>query len=77
MDLLETLTQTFIEDITNIKNICAYLLVGVIVTFLLEISIRKNNMDLTHAERFWMITGWPLMSVIFIYHFFKGLFGDD
>lgn len=55
--------------------IAQYLLVGTIVSFLLENTIRSAQMDVTFGERLWMITLWPVMVVVFIYNFFKGFFG--
>ena len=57
--------------------IAQYLLVGTIVSFLLEHTIRSAQMDVTFGERLWMITLWPVMVVVFVYNFIKGLLGRD
>ena len=57
--------------------IAQYLLVGTIVSFLLEHTIRSVQMDVTFGERLWMITLWPVMVVVFIYNFVKGFLGKN
>ena len=57
--------------------IAQYLLVGTIVSFLLEHTIRSVQMDVTFGERLWMITLWPVMVVVFIYNFIKGFLNRD
>ena len=52
--------------------ITQYLLVGTIVSFLIEHVIRWAQMDVTFGERLWMITLWPIMVVIFIVNYIKG-----
>ena len=54
--------------------VAQYLLVGVVIAFILEAIIRWTGQEVTHLERFQMIVGWPIMTVIFIYNFFKGMF---
>ena len=56
-----------------ITLIAQYLLVGVVVACLLEAVVRWTGQDINGAERVWMIVGWPLMAIVFIYNFFKGL----
>jgi ABC-type sugar transport system permease subunit len=53
--------------------IAQYLLVGVVIACLLEAVVRWTGQDIKGAERVWMIVGWPLMAVVFIYNFFKGM----
>lgn len=77
MNLLEILTQTFIEDITSFKTVCTYVLVGVISSAFLEGSIRKVGIDVNWADRFWIVIGWPIALITFIYHFIKGFLGND
>lgn len=57
--------------------ICLYLLVGTIVGFLLERTIRWTGEEISGIERFWLITGWPLMLLVFVYYFIVGIFGSD
>ena len=54
--------------------IAQYLLVGVVISLLIELVIRWTGQEVTHLERFQMIVGWPIMTIIFIYNFFKGMF---
>lgn len=79
MNLIETLTQAFIHDITDPQTVCGYFLIGVITAAFLEGAIIKAGMNMTWMDRFWVILGWPLALTIFIYNFFKaffkGLFG--
>ena len=62
---------------TMILLIAQYLLVGTIVSFLLEHIIRSAQMDVTFGERLWMITLWPVTVVVFIYNFIKGFLSRD
>ena len=57
--------------------ICLYLLVGTSVGFFLERMIRWVEEDVSGIERFWLITCWPLMILIFMYYFLVGIFGSD
>lgn len=57
--------------------ICLYLLAGTIVGFFLERMIRWVEEDVSGIERFWLITCWPLMILIFMYYFLVGIFGSD
>ena len=77
MNLLEMLTQAFIEDITSFKTVCTYVLIGVISSAFLEGNIRRVGIDVNWADRFWIVIGWPIALITFIYHFLKGLFGND
>jgi len=51
-----------------------YLLIGTIVGLLLETMVRISYNSVNMYERFWLITLWPLMLLIFLYYFFKHLF---
>jgi len=51
-----------------------YLFIGTIVGLFLETMIRMDNNYVSMYERFWVITLWPLMLMIFIYYFLKHLF---
>tara|TARA_B100000035_G_scaffold270259_1_gene244505 strand:+ start:1160 stop:1339 length:180 start_codon:yes stop_codon:yes gene_type:complete len=53
-----------------------YLLVGLIISFLLEHIIRAMDNDVSGKERYAMIVLWPIMTIIFIYYFIKGLLED-
>ena len=46
--------------------ICLYLLVGTIIGFLMEEMFRWADEDVSGIERFWLVTLWPLMILIFI-----------
>jgi len=51
-----------------------YLFIGTIVSLLLETMVRMSYNSVNMYERFWLITLWPLMLLIFLYYFFKHLF---
>lgn len=51
-----------------------YLFIGMIVGLLLETMVRMSYNSVNMYERFWLITLWPLMLLIFLYYFFKHLF---
>jgi len=51
-----------------------YLLIGTIVGLFLETMVRISYNSVNMYERFWLITLWPLMLMIFMYYFFKHLF---
>ena len=51
-----------------------YLLIGTIVGLFLETMVRISYNSVNMYERFWFITLWPLMLMIFMYYFFKHLF---
>ena len=53
-----------------------YLLVGLVIAFVLEHVIRWTDQDVSHIERFQMIVLWPIMTIVFIYNFLKGMFGS-
>jgi hypothetical protein len=47
-----------------------YLLIGIVVGLLLELVIQKyTEFKLKPLERFFLITVWPVMALIFIYNF--------
>ena len=56
--------------------IAQYLLVGTVLGFLIEFVIRNTGYDVDGQERIWLIVLWPLMLIIFIIYFIKGLFED-
>lgn len=60
-----------------LELICLYLLVGTIVGFFLERTIRWTGESISGIERFWLITCWPFMILIFMYYFLVGMFGSD
>ena len=66
--IIETFTLTFYAT---------YLLIGTIVGFLLEITIRNTGNEVTGRERLSLICGWPVMGMVFIYHFIKGFLSND
>lgn len=51
-----------------------YLFIGTIVGLFLETTIRMSSQSVNMSERFWFITLWPLMLLIFLYYFFKHIF---
>jgi hypothetical protein len=53
-----------------------YLLAGLIISFLLEHVIRATDQDVNGKERYAMVVLWPLMIIVFIIYFIKGLFED-
>ena len=53
--------------------IAQYLLAGVVIALLLEIVIRWTDQEVTSLERVTMITAWPLMALVFVYNFIKGM----
>lgn len=53
--------------------IAQYLLVGLVVTFMLEHLIRSTYNEVTNGERYFMVILWPIMLLAFIIYFIKGL----
>ena len=51
-----------------------YLFIGTIVGLFLETTIRISSQSVNMSERYWMITLWPIMLLIFLYYFFKHMF---
>ena len=51
-----------------------YFFIGTIVGLFLETTIRMSSQSVNMSERFWFITLWPLMILIFLYYFFKHIF---
>lgn len=51
-----------------------YLFIGTIVGLMLETMVRMSYNSVNMYERFWLITLWPIMLLIFLYYFFKHLF---
>ena len=62
---------------TMITNVLYYFLIGIFTSFILEKLIRESGEEVDWSERFWMITLWPIMDIIFIYHFIKAFFDGD
>jgi len=56
--------------------ITQYLLAGTVLGFLIESVVRNTGHDVDRQERIWLIVLWPLMLIIFIIYFIKGLFED-
>ena len=50
-----------------------YFLIGVAVGLILELVIQKyTNFEVKPLERFFLVTVWPVMALIFIYNFIIG-----
>ena len=45
--------------------VAQYLLVGVVISLLIELIIRWTGQEVTHLERFQMIIGWPIMLTLY------------
>jgi len=60
-----------------LNTIWIYLLIGTIVGLVIEYIIRWTDNEVNGIERFWLITVWPLMVLIFVYYFLRSLFGID
>jgi len=60
-----------------IQLISLYLLAGTFVGLLLERAVRRNGDDVSGWERLWVITLWPIMGSIFLFHFIKAFFGNE
>ena len=52
-------------------NILLYLLAGTVFSFIVEVITRAKGEDFTSQERFSIITFWPIMMLIFTFHFIK------
>ena len=47
-----------------------YFLIGTVIGLLLELVIQKyTKFKIKPLERFFLIAGWPIMALIFIYNF--------
>jgi len=60
-----------------ITLICLYLLIGTVSSFLIEVAMQwatNNEMSFTMAERSVSIIIWPITTLVFVYHFIKGMF---
>jgi len=55
------------------QEVIFYLLIGVILSFGIELLVRLTNDSFTMQERIMFITLWPIMGGIFLYHFIKEL----
>ena len=66
-------TQKFIRifgENTYTMILLTYFLLGVLSGFLIELSIHKlTDFKVGHLERFFLITVWPIMVIIWIYNF--------
>lgn len=51
-----------------------YLLIGTIVGFLLEATVRAVGEYFSWGERASVIILWPIMFITFMYNFIKGMF---
>jgi len=54
-----------------------YLLAGLVISFVIEHVIRWSGNDVNLGERFWMIGLWPIMIVVFLVYFVKGILDKD
>ena len=54
--------------------VAQYLLVGLVIALCLELFIRAIGEEVGHLERIQLIVAWPLMALVFVYNFIKGLF---
>ena len=56
-----------------------YLMIGVVVGLILDM-LNRNNPDesnrLNNKERIWILLFWPVMALVFVYHFIKAWFYD-
>ena len=53
-----------------IMILLTYFLLGVVSGFLIELSIhRLTDYKVGHLERFFLITLWPIMVIVWIYNF--------
>jgi NhaP-type Na+/H+ or K+/H+ antiporter len=55
------------------QEVIFYLLVGAVISFVIEWLARFSDDNLTMGERALFITLWPIMGGIFLYHFIKEL----
>ena len=67
----------FIIETLTLKFYACYLLIGTVAGLFLETVIRATDQEVTNWERASLICGWPVHCGIFIYHFVKGIFGND
>ena len=51
-----------------------YLFIGTIVGLFIETMIRVSGNKINSPERFWLITTWPFMLLVFVYYFFIHIF---
>ena len=51
-----------------------YLLAGTFVGFCLESAVRWTNQEVSMGERLQLIFLWPVMALIFIVQFIRGMF---
>ena len=70
------MSEFIIENLT-LRFYATYLLIGTGVGLLLEMAVRATGGDVSGRERVSLICGWPVMGLIFVYHFIKGFFNND
>tara|TARA_B100001564_G_C20104997_1_gene430943 strand:+ start:193 stop:369 length:177 start_codon:yes stop_codon:yes gene_type:complete len=51
-----------------------YLLVGTAVAFFLELVVRAVDFQVSVGERAVLIILWPIMLLVFLFNFIRGLF---
>ena len=53
---------------------CLYLLIGCPIALVLDLAVINHDpeQEFTLSEKFMCIGLWPVMSVVFAYHFVKG-----
>ena len=61
-----SLIELFINDITNIRTVCNYFTLGIVVAVILENPIQKSGITMNYLDRLWVVLGWPLWLIIFI-----------
>jgi|VirMetMinimDraft_7_1064189.scaffolds.fasta_scaffold02982_2 hypothetical protein len=61
-----SLIELFINDITNIRTVCIYFTLGIVVAVILENPIQKSGITMNYLDRLWVVLGWPLWLIIFI-----------
>ena len=57
-----------------IQYIAYYLVLGLVPSLLLELACRKTGFDISHWERICLMCLWPIMALVFIWHFIIGFF---
>lgn len=67
----------FINETFTLNFYLGYLLIGTVTSFLIESTIRWTGQEVSGRERLSMICSWPVMVIVFIYNFLKGLFNNN
>lgn len=57
-----------------IQLVLYYLLAGTAVAFVLEVVVRAAGFGVSLGERTALIILWPLMLLVFLFNFIRGLF---